>query len=204
MLIVSLRSVWKWMAPHEGLPLFRALTWVAFVMPLALAAQTIVPAGSEWRYLADGTDQGTNWRGAAFEDANWPAGSAPLGFGEDNLATTMTSGGGPITTYFRLKFTVADWRAFRTLTMRVRFDDGVLVYLNNRVIGRANLPSSGLPTRRSPAMTNSNGDSLVRRPRICSMERTCSRWSCTNPSAAGGMACLIWSCSPTFRRPHHR
>lgn len=138
------------MAPHEGLPLFPAPTWAAFVMPLALAAQTIVPAGSEWRYLADGTDQGTNWRGAAFEDASWPVGPAPLGFGEGNLATTMTSGGGPTTTYFRLKFTVADWRAFRTLTMRVRFDDGVLVYLNNRVIGRANLPSSGV-TNLTPA-----------------------------------------------------
>ncbi len=155
--MACLRSVWRLMAPCEN-SLFRgALTLAAFVMPLALAAQTIVPAGSTWRYLVDGSDQGTNWRGAAFDDVNWPVGSAPLGFGEDNLATVMTSGGGPTTTYFRLKFTVADWRALRTLTMRVRLDDGVIVYLNNRVIGRVNLPSSGV-TNLTPADATVSGD----------------------------------------------
>jgi hypothetical protein len=132
-----------------------ALAWCAAAT--SLTAQTIVPRGAEWRYLADGSNQGTNWRGAAFEDLAWPVGPAPLGFGEDGLATVITTGIGPTTTYFRHTFTIADWRAFRTLTVRVRRDDGVIVYLNNRVIVRDNLPT-GVVSNLTPAMASVVGN----------------------------------------------
>src|SRR5688572_22875704 len=115
--IVGLGAV----SPHAR----RVLAWLicAVVLhlcaPMPLMAQTtIISSGSSWRYLADGSNQGTNWRGAAFDDLTWPAGPAPLGFGEGDMATVTASGVGPITTYFRHAFTVADRLAFTTLTLR--------------------------------------------------------------------------------------
>ena len=35
----------------------------------ALSATLLVPRGSAWRYLDDGSDQGTAWRATAFADA---------------------------------------------------------------------------------------------------------------------------------------
>jgi len=35
---------------------------------------TLVPAGSVWRYLDNGSDQGTAWREPGFADAAWKSG----------------------------------------------------------------------------------------------------------------------------------
>lgn len=121
------------------------------------AEETILSAGVNWRYLANGSDQGTNWRGAAFSDVAWPMGPAPLGFGEENLATVVSESGGPMTTYFRRVFNISDWRAYRTMTLRVRCDDGVVVYLNNRAIGRVNLPTTGV-SNQTPAEASVAGE----------------------------------------------
>lgn len=136
---------WSWLAV-----VYFAMAGMLGLPDRALAADTILPAGTDWRYLANGTDQGTNWRGAAFSDAEWPAGPAPLGFGEEDLATLVSLEAGPTTAYFRRTFAVPDWRAYRTMTLRVRCDDGVVVYLNNRVIGRVNLPATGV-SNQTPA-----------------------------------------------------
>ncbi|HXG49298.1 MAG TPA: metallophosphoesterase [Methylomirabilota bacterium] len=118
------------------------LTGLSILLGRAGATETfMVPRGSTWSYLADGSDQGTNWRLAAFDDSTWNRGRAPLGFGEAELATVMTPAPGPVTAYFRHVFTVANWRDFTTLTIRMRRDDGLIVYLNNRLLARQNMPA---------------------------------------------------------------
>jgi len=37
----------------------------------ASSQQTIIPYGSAWKYLDDGSNQGTAWRATAFNDAGW-------------------------------------------------------------------------------------------------------------------------------------
>jgi len=44
--------------------------------------QLLVAAGSDWKYLDDGTDQGTAWQGSAFDDAAWPYGTSQFGYGD--------------------------------------------------------------------------------------------------------------------------
>jgi hypothetical protein len=41
---------------------------------------TLVAAGSTWRYLDNGSDQGTAWRQSAFNDSAWSSGLAELGY----------------------------------------------------------------------------------------------------------------------------
>jgi hypothetical protein len=109
--------------------------------------QTIVAAGSEWRYLDDGSDQGVAWRTNAFNDSGWKQGRAQLGYGDGDEQTTV--GFGPdtgnryVTTYFRKRFQVADPSSITAATLRVLRDDGVAVYLNGREIARDNMPEGG-------------------------------------------------------------
>ena len=40
------------------------------------AETTLVSAGSTWKYLDNGSDQGTAWRATPFGDSDWASGSA--------------------------------------------------------------------------------------------------------------------------------
>ena len=69
------------------------------------AQSTLIPTNSYWRYLDDGSDQGTNWQKNSFNDSTWPSGTAPFGYGMASITTTNVSG--RITYYFRRAFTAS-------------------------------------------------------------------------------------------------
>jgi hypothetical protein len=102
---------------------------------------TLVAAGSTWRYLDNGSNQGTAWRAFGFNDGAWRSGRAPLGYGDP--VTTVVSFGSRssrkhITTYFRQAFTATS--AFTSMTLRLRRDDGAVFYVNGTEVARSNMP----------------------------------------------------------------
>ena len=105
---------------------------------------TLVAQNAAWRYLDDGSNQGTAWRNPGFVDSGWASGPAELGYGDDDLGTVV--GYGPdednkyITTYFRRTFTAPDPATITNLFLEVHRDDGVVVYLNGTEILRDNMP----------------------------------------------------------------
>ncbi len=106
-------------------------------------SRTLVPAGSLWRYLDDGSDPGTAWRGVTFSDSGWRSGRAQLGFGDGDEATIIRSQVGGVRTrsfYFRHSFNLEDPEAVQTLTVHLLRDDGALVYLNGTMVFRSNMP----------------------------------------------------------------
>jgi hypothetical protein len=110
-----------------------------------VGADTIlVPAGSTWKYLDDGTDQGTAWTEPSFQATAWSEGPAELGYGDGDEATVVGYGPDPdhkyITTYFSHEFEVAARGDFACLMLRLVRDDGAVVYLNGVEIGRFNMP----------------------------------------------------------------
>lgn len=111
----------------------------------ALGADILVPAGSIWKYLDNGSDQGTAWRTAGFNDGGWAAGPAQLGYGDGDEATTVSYGPSSsakfTTTYFRLVFNVANPASYSGLTVNLLRDDGAVVYLNGQEVCRNNLPT---------------------------------------------------------------
>lgn len=102
----------------------------------------LVRAGDDWRYRDDGFAQEADWVSPDWDDSGWKLGRAALGFGDD--VVTTIDGGPPdqrhITTYFRKSFDVADPGFFRSLYLRLRRNDGAVVYLNGKEIQRVNLP----------------------------------------------------------------
>lgn len=122
-----------------------SLIWTLWPPHAASTETVLVPVRSFWRYLDNGTDQGTVWRDLTFNDNAWSAGPAQLGYGDGDETTKV--GYGPnsknkfVTTYFRHSFLVADASAYRGLTLRVLRDDGAVVYLNGAEIFRSNMPA---------------------------------------------------------------
>lgn len=122
-----------------GAPASGPLGWRPIV--LAGPSATPVPAtnglvgfGATWKYLDDGSDQGTGWREPAFADQAWPSGPAELGYGDGDEDTVVGFGPDPrrrfITTYFRHAFVVTNAARYTALGLRLRRDDGGVVYLN--------------------------------------------------------------------------
>jgi hypothetical protein len=133
------------------------------------ALQTPVPAGSVWRYLDNGSDQGTAWRGLAFSDAAWKSGKARLGYGRDGEVTTVQTGPNNnkyVTTYFRRTFEVASPAAVTGLTLKVIRDDGVVVYLNGQEVLRDNLPEGDIrfTTTANSAIGGAEETTFIERP----------------------------------------
>lgn len=140
-----------------------AVVTVAFAS-WAEAAATAVPSGSRWKYLDDGSNQGTAWAAPGFDDTAWKSGLAELGYGDTDEgrpeATQVSYGQSAaqkhITTYFRLPFTVTNALLFKDLTVSLLRDDGAAVYLNGAEVFRSNLPDGTIDyrTRASSAVSD--------------------------------------------------
>ena len=113
--------------------------------------QPLISTGAVWRYLDNGTDQGTAWRALSFNDELWAAGPAELGFGDGGEATTNASGF--ITYYYRQTFNVADASSITNLRARLKRDDGAVIYLNGTEVFRSNMPTGEITAATSAAGT---------------------------------------------------
>ena len=114
----------------------------------AQAEETTIPLGSDWRYLDDGTDPGPTWATLSFDDSAWQIGPAELGYGDGDEATVVDYGPDSdnkyITTYFRHTFDVVDPATVRSIVIRVRRDDGIVLHVNGVPFYRNNMPSGSI------------------------------------------------------------
>ena len=112
------------------------------------AATVLVPFKSTWKYLDNGSDQGTAWQSPSFDDSTWSSGPAELGYGDGDEATVVSYGSNAnrkyITTYFRLNFNVSDPSVWNSLILKLKRDDGGVVYLNGTEVLRSNMPSGNI------------------------------------------------------------
>lgn len=107
----------------------------------------IATSSAGWKYLADGSNQGTAWQLAGYNDAAWPTGSSELGYGD----TDQNPAGGlipivdvdPVTAgvqkaatyYFRRTFTVTNPTGIVSASIDAEYDDSVAIYINGTYIG---------------------------------------------------------------------
>jgi len=108
---------------------------------------TLVAKGAVWKYLDNGSDQGTAWKETSFIDSAWASGPAVLGGGDAHIVTNVNigpSGARYITTYFRRTFNVTGAAAIQALTMNILRDDGVVVWINGVEVARQNMPAGAI------------------------------------------------------------
>ncbi len=115
-----------------------------FETPFTPPSIELISAGGSWKYLDNGSNQGTAWRTASLNDASWKTGNAELGYGDGGEATVVSFGPSAtnkyITTYFRKTFDVTDISAISGLELNLIRDDGAVIYINGVEVYRNNLP----------------------------------------------------------------
>jgi len=151
-------------------PCAAVLLLLGFIEPILRAdaealVLPLIPRGSTWRYLNNGSNPGTNWIGLAFNDSTWASGPARLGYGGDGEVTTVSYGLNPgakyITTYFRRVFEVTDTNTFQSLKLRLVRDDGALIYLNGVEVFRSNMPAGAIGFSTNASVALGGGDEFI-------------------------------------------
>lgn len=123
--------------------------WVCLLLAGDVLAQTqLVAYGSSWKYLDNGTDQGTAWRSLSFNDGAWKTGNGLFGYGVSGVATPISYGPNArkkyITTYFRKNIFLSGFANFASFSAGVLRDDGIVVYVNGVEVYRNNMPTGSI------------------------------------------------------------
>jgi hypothetical protein len=124
------------------------------------AQTTILPFGSSWKYLDNGSNQATAWKNTSFNDAGWTSGNAELGYGDGDEATVVGYGNNAkkkyITTYFRKVIAITNPSQYNSFNLTIKRDDGAVVYVNGTEAYRSNMPTGtiGYTTKASSDITD--------------------------------------------------
>ncbi|HEU0010285.1 MAG TPA: hypothetical protein VFT34_10770, partial [Verrucomicrobiae bacterium] len=134
------------------------------LIPVASFLVDVISSSNSWRYEHSGTDLGTNWANAAFSDAGWSNGPAPLDVfratadrpephcrielpigdpvGTCLLSLSNAAGTAQISAaYFRTRFYFSGDAAHSVLSVQpIIVDDGAVCYLNGTELFRLGLP----------------------------------------------------------------
>ena len=143
-----------------------------FITPL-FAQTTLVAYGATWKYLDNGSNQGTAWRAVSFSDASWRTGNAELGYGDGDETTVIRYGSSSsfkyVTTYFRKSITVTNAGQYSGLSLSIKRDDGAIVYINGTEVFRTNM-STGTISYTTLASADASDDG--RTPQTISLSPT--------------------------------
>ncbi len=124
--------------------------------------RVLVSMASSWKYLANGSNQGTTWQSPNFNDAAWIIGLAQLGYNGSNVQTSVgygpNSGNKYVTTYFRQKFVATNVNRIAAMTLKLLVNDGALVYLNGLPLTNLNLNFGAAYNTTATAMTSTLRD----------------------------------------------
>ncbi len=118
---------------------------------------TLIDAGAEARVLVPQNDNlGLTWTGVDFDDSAWISGQTGVGYDRDSdydslIETDLESElyGQRSGVYLRMRFFVTDPSAYTSLTLRMKYDDGYVAYLNGDFVESRNAPPA--PTGDSSA-----------------------------------------------------
>ncbi|MFP6872403.1 MAG: lamin tail domain-containing protein, partial [Verrucomicrobiales bacterium] len=133
-----------------------AVSPLATSAPFAGGAPTprnFISSGHVWKYLDNGSDQGSAWHAPGFDDAGWVSGPSELGYSEGDEATlvgfidTDSNPGNGIqrnaTTYFRAEVELSSPSAYSYFIVKLKYDDGAAVYANGvEILRTSNLPAN--------------------------------------------------------------
>ncbi|WP_317898968.1 metallophosphoesterase [Aurantibacillus circumpalustris] len=148
------------------------ITLFLLLFTCVLSAQvTIFPYGSTWKYLDNGSNQGTAWQGTTFSDTGWSSGNSEFGYGDGDETTIVNACGtvvqNPsctnkyITTYFRKTINVPSTSSYTAYTMNFRRDDAIIVYFNGNEVYRNGLPTGTITyTTIAPTACSDDGNTV--------------------------------------------
>ena len=124
---------------------------VELVSASATSFDRVVRQRARWKFLDDGSNQGTGWREFDFDDSGWQEGRGQFGYGDGDEWTEISFGDDSnrkhVTTYFRHEFEIEDVENIDEGKLRLLRDDGAIVYINGIEVTRSNMPGGNVNYR---------------------------------------------------------
>ncbi len=122
------------------------------LLPAGSAAQALVPLDNSMEPQCM-PDEPRPWTLEDFDDSAWLSGTTGVGYGYPGMVGLDVSSMLHVneTVYVRIPFVVEDPSEIRALTLRMRFDDGMIAYLNGQEVARDNTPAPTTETWNSGA-----------------------------------------------------
>jgi hypothetical protein len=120
---------------------------LSFNLSLEAYTDRFIGPSSQWKYL-DNNTRPANWETTGYNDAAWASGFAYLGYGDTHIRTTV--GYGPdannkyVTTYFRKVVSIPNASSYASFKIKLRRDDGGVVYVNGTEVARSNMPAGAI------------------------------------------------------------
>jgi outer membrane protein assembly factor BamB len=122
----------------------------------------LIARGSNWSYSDGDVSPGTNWMEDGYDDSSWSSGPALLGYGDDDIVTTIDFGPDPnnkrITSFYRHPFVMTNRLGMLAAELRLLRDDGAIVYLNGAEVYRSNMPTGTVSFGTTSSGSGSGGE----------------------------------------------
>ena len=116
--------------------------------------ETLFSTNAVWRYLK-GTEEASfptrgEWRKPSFDDSGWTPAHAPFFYGDPLSGTELSDMRGFYTSVFlRRSFVVQGAADINQLDLDLYIDDGCLIWINDSLIDRENVPDGDLEFNRT-------------------------------------------------------
>ena len=139
-----------------------------FFYHIAYSNVSIISFGSTWKYLDNGSNQGTAWTATGFSDVGWASGNGQLGYGDGDESIVLNAGCTPvasctskfITSYFRKNITIGSTATYLDYTLNVKRDDGIIVYVDGAEVYRNNIAAGAFTYLTLAAIAADDGNTV--------------------------------------------
>lgn len=117
----------------------------------------LISSSDEWRYYYQDTCPVGAWNSVDYDDAKWGKSGGYIGYGgTTKFKTELDYGGDPdnryMTAYFRKVVSFNKGAVPESVTLKIAYDDGFVVYVNGKEISRSNLPKDTVITYSTEAL----------------------------------------------------
>jgi hypothetical protein len=131
-----------------------------------LRPEVLIPLQSNWKFFDKSLNIDEKWYQADFKEDDWVGGQSPLGYGEADIKTKLNYGSDSthklVSYYFRKKFFLQPGLIFYPqVLLRVKCDDGAVVYLNGEEISRINMPAGEIHSSTLASKTVAGADENI-------------------------------------------
>jgi hypothetical protein len=118
--------------------------------------ETAIYGTDTFRYFIGNQEPPANWRMDNFNDSNWLKGRGALGYGENNINSTVPDS--TLSIYILKHFNIADSSKIQVGVLNIDYDDGFVSWINGVEVARENLGNTNdLPAFNTPAFSSHEG-----------------------------------------------
>ena len=134
---------------------------------LAIADGRFINTNDFFKYFKGTTEAASPifaWTEIDFNDSGWSSGEGPFGYGsgahESATCNTILDDmqNSYLTVYFRKEFVVSDTNIIENLLLNLRYDDGIIIYINGTEVSSLNTPNP--PYYNSMAPVNHEAENI--------------------------------------------